>query len=123
MIERAPDGTPRRLVGVITDITRRKEAEQESEQRAERLELAASAAALGVWDQDLRTNRSTWDARMRTLYGLPPDMADESIDKDLMARLCHPDDLVRLRDGIHTALAGADHFDGRRLSRGRIHDL
>ncbi len=111
VIERAPDGTPRRLVGVITDITRRKEAEQESEQRAERLELAASAAALGVWDQDLRTNRSTWDARMRTLYGLPPDMADESIDKDLMARLCHPDDLVRLRDGIHTALAGADHFD------------
>lgn len=88
-----------------------KASEQESQSRAERFGLAARAAGIGVWDQDLRTGRSYWDARMREIYGLPPDLRNEDISRDLMARLCHPEDLDRLRTGIHAALASTDHFE------------
>ncbi|MBN8281514.1 MAG: PAS domain-containing protein, partial [Gammaproteobacteria bacterium] len=111
VVERLPNGEPRRIVGVITDITRRKDAEQEAQRRAERLDLAASAAGLGVWDQDLRTGQSYWDLRMRELYGVDPALPDDAIDKDLMARLCHPDDLVRVRTAIHAALASSREFE------------
>lgn len=111
VVERKPDGEPLRIVGVITDITRRKDAEQEAERRAERLDLAASAAGIGVWDQDLRTGQSYWDPRMREIYGIDPAMPNCAIDRDLMARLCHPDDLVRVRTAIHSALASANEFE------------
>jgi signal transduction histidine kinase len=48
---------------------------------------------------------------MRDLYGIAPDLPDAAIDRDLMARLCHPDDLDRLRAAIHSALAGRDSFE------------
>ncbi len=88
-----------------------KASEQESQSRAERLDLAASAAGIGVWDQDLRTGRNYWDGRMRAMYGLPPDLRSDDIGKDLMARLCHPEDLDRLRTAIHAALATTNHFE------------
>ena len=110
VVARDRDNDPLRIVGVVTDISRRKDVEQESQSRAERLDLAASAAGIGVWDQDLRTGRSYWDARMRALYGLPPELPNEAVSKDLMASPCHPDDLDRLRTGIRTALASAEHF-------------
>lgn len=111
VVERDAANAPVRIVGVLSDITRRREVEQESQSRAERLDLAASAAGIGVWDQDLRTGRSYWDSRMRDLYGLPPEVPNEDIDKGLMARLCHPEDLDRLRTAIQAAVAGTDRFE------------
>ncbi|MEO7387725.1 MAG: PAS domain-containing protein [Gammaproteobacteria bacterium] len=111
VVERDAASQPLRLVGVITDVTRRKDVEQESQSRAERLDLAARSAAIAVWDQDLRTGRNYWDARMREIYGLSPDLPNEAIGTKVMAHLCHPADLDRLRATIHGALASSDHFD------------
>ncbi|MEQ1802774.1 MAG: PAS domain-containing protein [Gammaproteobacteria bacterium] len=128
-IDRMPllrrDGTTSGILIAYADITNLKRtedalarqtaelkiSEQESQRRAERLDLAARAAGIGVWDQDLRTGQSYWDARMREIHGLTPELPNEGIDRDLMARLCHPEDRDHLRTAIQTAMATGDHFE------------
>ncbi len=37
----------------------------------ERLQLATAAGGIGVWELDLQTGKTTWDARLRAMHGLP----------------------------------------------------
>ena len=39
----------------------------------ERLSLALSATGLGVWEQDIATDKVTWSDTMHRLFGPPPE--------------------------------------------------
>ena len=76
-------------------------ANAELAQTSERLALATTASALGVFDWDLATNALRWDARTRAVFGLAPDAP---VDIDVFYARLHPDDRDRLAAIVATAL-------------------
>lgn len=90
-------GTPVRMTGTITDITDRKQAEQQVRAREEQLRLAVEAASAGYWSWDARSNRSSWDDQYHALYGFAPD---QPRDFETWASSLHPDDRGRVLDRL-----------------------
>lgn len=93
-VEYAPDGTPQRMVGTITDITREKEMEERLAAVTERLEIALEAGGIGIFDIDYAAGVRRWDARTYELHGVTPGSFDSSLEG--FYKLLHPDDAVKL---------------------------
>ncbi|OQW31063.1 MAG: hypothetical protein A4E19_20640 [Nitrospira sp. SG-bin1] len=87
--EYAADGRCTRMVGIMVDVTERKQAEQTLRDTEERLRLAMESAAIGTWDLNLITGIHRWNHRCKAMFGLSPD-ADVS-QEDYLAMI-HPDD-------------------------------
>jgi PAS domain S-box-containing protein len=92
--ERQADGKPLRLIGVMQDITDRKQAEIEIRDAKDRLELAMEGAGLGSWEANLLTNKTLFDARYEKMLGFAPgELAGEN---PTLTSEIHPDDMVTL---------------------------
>ena len=101
-----------RLVNFISnhsDVTRERADQLRLQHLHERLELATRAAALGVWEWDAATQRSTWDERTLALYGLTPSTFGGSID-EWTARL-HPLDRAAAVGRVRAVIAGGTHYE------------
>jgi chemotaxis family two-component system sensor kinase Cph1 len=59
-----------KTVSMLTDITKRKRAENELNEAKEKLNLALESGNIGVWEWDLKTNETIWDERMQKMFGL-----------------------------------------------------
>jgi PAS domain S-box-containing protein len=84
-------------VGVVTDITERKSADEEREalshslqESKARLEEAQRVAHIGHYEWNLVTNRVTWSAELYRIYGLPPQ--EGSIDMAMVREMMHAAD-------------------------------
>ncbi len=77
------------------------EALRESE---ERLRCAVEAGGLGVWQIDLRANRSTWWPGLERLHGLPP--GSPPVQPDAYAGVVHAEDRERFRAAVDRSIAG-----------------
>jgi PAS domain S-box-containing protein len=106
---RDPDGTPRYFISVVEDVTERMQAELALRDSQQRLMLAQSAAHLGVWDRDLRTNEIVISGDYATLYGLPP--GQRSVSHEAWLKLIHPDDRQRVQDLIAETLERTHVWD------------
>jgi PAS domain S-box-containing protein len=60
-------------VGVHTDITEQRDAEQHVRETVRRLELALDAASVGMWDWDLDSDTMTWTRQTHLITGIAPD--------------------------------------------------
>src|ERR1700756_3035883 len=101
-------------MGVVTDITERKRAEEErlalsrnlQESKAS-LEEAQRVAHIGHFHTDLIANRITWSDELYRIYGLIP--REGPIDRAIIHQMFHPDDRDRvlraveetIRDGVN----------------------
>ncbi len=70
-------------------ITQRVQAEQRLRASEAQLELAVRAGALGIYDYNLAERKTTWDARVRELWGVGPT---EEVTFDTFIDGLHPDD-------------------------------
>src|SRR5246500_2823954 len=101
-------------MGVVTDITERKRADEERqalsrklEESNARLEEAERVAHLGYWIWNLETNRVVFSNETCRIYGLKPQ--EDSIDLAEIRDLIHPEDRGyvfenaerAVRDGVH----------------------
>jgi PAS domain S-box-containing protein len=84
-------------VGVVTDVTERKRADEEREalshrlqESKARLEEAQRVAQIGHYEWNLVANRVTWSAELYRIYGLPPQ--EGSLDMAKVREMMHPDD-------------------------------
>lgn len=112
------------MITFIRDITGRKaierqlaEERQRLKESKERLEAAASAGIVGIWDWDLVNNRLAWDKVIYRLYGL--DEADwGGVYEgpawggacDVCARTIHPEDRAYVEGEIQAALRGESEY-------------
>ena len=90
------------LAGVTRDLTERFAQTQREAELSRRLELATSAAGVGVWSLQPSVGETHWDAQMRALNGVSADLV---VPNGLGAYLrghVHPDDRDAVAQGART---------------------
>lgn len=105
----AKDGSVTAYAVVVEEITEKKKTELRLKQTSERLEMAQSAARIGVWDWDLTTNESFVNEQWRSIYGLLGDAV--LTYEDFLARV-HPADRDVFAQMERQALSGGGKYEG-----------
>lgn len=100
-------GEVQRWFGTATDIDDLRLAEERLKESLQRQLIAVEGAGLGVFEWDIRTDRTIWEnRRMYDIFGVAPD--EPSPGKDEFAQFyLHPDDAPLLEE----ALRKVDHQD------------
>lgn len=80
IMERDPDGTPRRMLGTHTDITDQIRQELEVEAVKGMLERTSKLAGVGGWELDANTKRIRWSEEVFRIHEVegpnPPELSD-----------------------------------------------
>ena len=105
---RYENGDVKNFVGVVTDITDRKQAEIALQTSEERMQVATRAGVIGIWEWDVANNILIWDESMYRLYGIRSKDVDGAYDA--WTNLIHPDDKDRVESEILAALEGDQEF-------------
>jgi PAS domain S-box-containing protein len=97
---------PRVLVATIRSLLRLKEAEQSLREMQEWLQTAVSAANVGLWDWDLRTNQIYFSPEWKRQIGYEA----YELSNDLLEwqKRIHPDDLDRILQTIQAYSANPE---------------
>ncbi len=127
-LERAEAGSANRIYGVLTVYTakfrqftpedvsflqaianalaatlQREKTVQALEKSRNRLDLAIDAGDMGIWELDIATGMSTWNAIEYRLLGLEPNEIAKP-NADLFYRYVHSDDVAPLQEEIAVAI-------------------
>jgi PAS domain S-box-containing protein len=109
------ESRPTSIMAVVVDVTARREAEARWRESAERLQLAAEAANLGIWSWDAVRDEAIWENdRMFEIMGVA--RGEEPLDAGrFLAELAHPDDVEPYRRVMAAAIDAdrAFQFEGR----------
>ncbi|MEO8206411.1 MAG: PAS domain S-box protein, partial [Chthoniobacterales bacterium] len=106
---RNQNGKPEHFIAQIQDITQRKQAEEDLRLTAERMQLAARAGKVGIWEWDCVTGDLNWDDQMYIHYGLQRETAPDGVDRWKQA--LHPEDKARLLEMLEGTLNEGLPFD------------
>ncbi|MCX6690822.1 MAG: PAS domain S-box protein, partial [Methanoregula sp.] len=93
------------LVGITSDITERKRAEEALKESEERLNLAIEGANLGLWDLDIVTNDVIHNRRWTEMLGFSIDEMEKP--SDWWGKRVHPDDYPLVEK------SSLDHYSGK----------
>jgi PAS domain S-box-containing protein len=82
---------------ITTDISARKRAETQLRASEARLQAAVDLVGLSAYAWDPQTGALDWDARLKAMWGLPPDA---HVDHDVWLSAIHPDDRPQVEDAV-----------------------
>jgi PAS domain S-box-containing protein len=100
VVERNPEtGAPLRMVGSLSDLTRRKEEEDKAKEAAELLELAQWGAGAGVWDYHVESRQIRLCPRSRAMHGLPAQGPDR-VSMEEWSTLVDPADVPAVVEAL-----------------------
>jgi|GEM_PF-467853 len=102
------DGKSSRMIGVIMDITERKQAEKELFQKEERLRLALDAAKMATWDWHVPSGAVIWNEMHHRMMGYAPGEVQPSYLS--WANRVHPDDFEAVQKRIQESMNGGTVF-------------
>lgn len=97
------------LFGLMHDITDRKNSELLLRQNQEQLDRAIEAAHAAIWDWDMAEDKLFTSPRFAEILKVDP--SDWRPTMAYHNRLCHPDDLPRVRDALAGHLKGDGPYD------------
>lgn len=95
--------------GINLDISGLKQAQEDLQEKTERLLVALNASHTGTFRWNLRTNELTWDDALDHLFGLPSGQTARSLEQFL--RMVHPDDRDSVLRACERCRATALDFD------------
>ncbi|WP_019508113.1 hybrid sensor histidine kinase/response regulator [Pleurocapsa sp. PCC 7319] len=98
------NGEPVSMIGIVQDISDRKETEQKLEENEQLLRLALKNAKAGLWDWDLVSQEVTWSPENYELYGI--DSKIKPLHYRDWEHTLHPDDLDASNQEIQKVLSG-----------------
>ena len=124
-------GYPRKLADggilwdtLILDISRLKKVEQNLTHTNRRLELAANASNMGIWELDPKSSELIWNDAMHDIYEV--SKADFRNQVEVPLSLVHPEDQQAINDAMDRLLNGEILTDYRfriKTPSGRIKHL
>ncbi len=94
------------LITVGNDITERKQTEAKLHESEERLRLAQSAANIGMFDWDMKTQTIVWSPETERIWGLPVGGFGGTYEH--WRRQVHPDDVAETERIIRLSLENPD---------------
>jgi PAS domain S-box-containing protein len=97
---RDSDGRFAGSLGMLTDITERKRAEESLQMLSRQRQLALDAACMGWWHYDPATGISSWDDRYKEIFGVT---GYQSPNDEILKQL-HPEDLPGVWAKVEAAL-------------------
>jgi len=104
----------REYIGIVSDITERKLAEQERQALSRdlkdsnaRLEEAQRVAHVGYWDWNLETGEIIWSDETYRIFGFKPQ--ERPMDIETVSGLVHPDDREALYSAVDVEVAAGVH--------------
>ncbi len=99
------EGAPQHMLGLVRDITARKQAELDLLESNASLEEAQKLAKLGNWEADMFSEEMRWSDEIYHIYGR--DKATFTPTLAAFQDAIHPDDVVRVRESEQrTAVSG-----------------
>ena len=96
-------------VGTVTDLTELKDKEQELLIFSDRLDMAAKAGKIGVWDYDVLSESLNWDDRMFEIFGVTRESSPDA--SEVWRKAIYPDDQEHADAKILAALKGGKNFE------------
>ena len=111
------DGEPIGIIGVGKDATQRKQAEEALARSERRYRLISQASREALWEWELPNGKVTWSAGVEVMLGFDPETLNAK--GVLGPERIHPDDRMRIEEGLTAAIAGSAVFwcDEYRLRR------
>ncbi|MBA2619507.1 MAG: PAS domain S-box protein [Rubrobacter sp.] len=109
VLVRGEGGEPLYVQGILTDITKRKEAEGALRKSQAGLAEAQRMAHLGNWEWDPRTGELHWSDETFRIYGFEPQSFVPTLERLLEA--VHPDDRKALGRALEDALHDGRPYD------------
>ena len=104
----------REYIGIVSDITERKLAEQERQALSRdlkesnaRLEEAQRVAHVGYWEWDLETGEVIWSDETYRIFGLNPQ--ERPMNLAMVRQMVHPEDRDALYRGVDVELDAGVH--------------
>lgn len=106
------NGRPVRFSGTAVDITKRKQADNETRlnaiaarANAERVQLALAAGAIvGTWVWNIKTDQFTIDEGFASAFGLDPTLDYHGVSLEQVMDTVHPDDKSGLTQAVVDAM-------------------
>lgn len=102
-----PEGKPVRVVGTNVDVSARRNALEASMEMGEKLQMATATAGIGIWELDLESNQSRWDAQTYRLFGTQADdprsiqtIWNEQLSEADRQRMADNITIARMGDGM-----------------------
>jgi diguanylate cyclase (GGDEF)-like protein/PAS domain S-box-containing protein len=95
------EGRPVAVIGLSTEITDQKRAEESLRRREAQLSEAQKIAGVGSWHWEPERKEITWSPELRLMLGLDPDSAPHGTDT---LELVHPDDRERITEASLEAM-------------------
>jgi PAS domain S-box-containing protein len=105
---RDADGAVGGVIIFSDDITPQKRAEEALREALTRQRLAQSAGRIGIWDWDIRNNRTYLNDEWYEIYGLT--RGEPPTYEDFLAQV-HPEDRARVSEAMESALLGSGTID------------
>jgi PAS domain S-box-containing protein len=96
------------IVGVVTDVTARKDAEAALKRSEERLAFSVEAGELGTFFCPLPLGPVIWNDKCKEQFWLP---ADAKVDIERFYSIIHPDDRERTRQAVERTVHHREPYD------------
>ena len=97
------------LVGILEDVTKRKEAFEASMRNERMMKKAEQVAHIGSLEIDRVTNKQYWSDEVWRIMGLEPQSFEPN--EKTFASLLHPEDKKRVLAAINDTMEGREPFD------------
>ncbi len=91
VVEWDNEGNPKRLIGVLQDISRIRNAEEEMKQKTDQLDFVARMCGLATWDWDISSGKITYSDEFFSMMGYSGDDIAGGFNE--WESLNHPDDV------------------------------
>ncbi|WP_207591707.1 PAS domain S-box protein [Halomontanus rarus] len=105
------DGEPVRAVGVVQDITERKERERRLEEANERFEAATEAGAVGTWEWRIPEDTFVSGTTFARTFGIDPENARKGVPLERYLSSIHEDDRDRIVERIEEAVEACGEYE------------
>ncbi len=98
------------MVAVTRNIAKRKKAEEELKEREERYSLITKLSGFIIFDNDLITEKASWDGAVNEVTGYSIDEFNNFTDIDF-SEMIHPDDRERVESIRNESLNNIEPFN------------